>query len=76
MHVPEARDALHDVGGARVLPDATAPPTVTAPHDGSVRKHAVRAREVHRRQELFEALRRVDCRREARGGEGIVAVHE
>ena len=74
MHVSKARDALHDVGGARVLPDATAPPTVTAPHDGPVRKHAVGTCKVHRRQELFEALRLVDRRRKARGGEGIAAV--
>ena len=76
VHVSQTRDALHDVGGARVLPDATAPPTVTAPHDRAVGKHAMRAREVDRRQELFEALRRVDIGGKARGGKRIVAVHE
>jgi hypothetical protein len=76
VHIPQTRDALHDVGGARVLPDATAPSTITAPHNRTVRKDAVRAREVHRRQELFEALRLVDVWGKARGGEGIVAVHE
>ena len=71
MHVPKARDALHDVRGARVLPDATAPSTITAPHDRAVRKHAVRAREVDRRQELFARRSGASTSgREARRGEG------
>ena len=69
-----AIDAAPTPKGA-VLPSRS-PSTVTTPDDGPVRKYAVRAREVDRRQELFEPLRLIDGGRESSGGERIIAVHE